>query len=129
VSAPLIALSDVTLATAAASATLSINAVALALGSLGGTGRSLLGVCTADRLVGCDAHRRSCVGNAPDQAAALGSWGGTGRSLLGVCTDDRPVGRDARRLSYIGNTLDQSCRSRSRKPERHRTLAVRRLHR
>jgi hypothetical protein len=97
VSAPLIALSDVTLADAAASATLSINAAsppqlrrqhsrsmplrraaaasatlpinaaALALGGLGGTGRSLLGVCTADRPVGCDACRRSCVGHALDQ--------------------------------------------------------------
>ena len=79
VSAPLIALSGVTLAAAAASATLSINAAALALGSLGGTGRSLLGVCTADRPVGCDARHRSCVGNALDQAASLdfGSLGGT----------------------------------------------------
>jgi hypothetical protein len=44
VSAPLIALSGVTLAAAATSATLSINAAALAFGSLGGTGRLLLGV-------------------------------------------------------------------------------------
>jgi hypothetical protein len=34
---------------------------------LGGTGRSLLSVCTADRPVGCDARRRSCVGNTLDQ--------------------------------------------------------------
>jgi hypothetical protein len=64
--APLIAVSGVTLAAAAASATLSINAAALALGTLGGTGRSLLGVSTADRPVGCDARRRSCVGNTFD---------------------------------------------------------------
>jgi hypothetical protein len=57
----------VTLAAAAASATLSINALSLALGSLGGTGRSLLSVCTADRPVGCDARRRSCVCNTLDQ--------------------------------------------------------------
>jgi hypothetical protein len=67
VSALLIALSGVTLAAEAASDTLSINAVALALGSLSGTGRSLLGGCTADRPVGCDARRRSCVGNTLDQ--------------------------------------------------------------
>jgi len=67
--APLIALSGVTLAAAAASATLLNKAAALALGSLSGTGRSLLGACTADRPVGCDARRRSCVGYAPDQAA------------------------------------------------------------
>ena len=58
-----------TLATAAVSATLSIEAAALALGGLSGTGRSLLGACTADRPVGCDARRRSCVGYALDQAA------------------------------------------------------------
>ena len=81
-----------TLASAAASATLSIHAASLDLGSLGGTGRSLLCVGTAYRLVGCDARRRSCVGNALDQAAALGSLSGTGRSVLGVCTADRPVG-------------------------------------
>ena len=51
---------------AAASATLLIKAAALALGTLGGIGHSLLGVCTADRPVGCDARRRSCVGNALD---------------------------------------------------------------
>jgi hypothetical protein len=57
----------VTLAAAAASATLSINAVSPALGGLGGTGRSLLGVCTADRPVEFDARRRSFVGNTLDQ--------------------------------------------------------------
>jgi len=46
--AALITLSGVTLAAAAASATLSIEAAALALGSLSGTGRSLLGSRTAD---------------------------------------------------------------------------------
>jgi hypothetical protein len=66
VSAPLIALSGVTLAAAAASATLSINAVALALGSWSCIGLSLLDMCTADRRVGWDARRRSCVGNALD---------------------------------------------------------------
>jgi hypothetical protein len=50
--APLIALSGVTLAAAAASATLLNKAAALALGSLSGTGRSMLGVRTADRPVG-----------------------------------------------------------------------------
>jgi hypothetical protein len=79
VSAPLIALSGVTLAAAAASATLSNNAAALALGSLGGTGRSVLGVCTADRPVGCDARRRSCVGNALEQC---------------YCSRSRKLGRD-----------------------------------
>ena len=64
--APLITLPGVTLASAAASATLAINAPSLALKSLSGTGRSLLGVCTADRLVGCDARRRICVSNALD---------------------------------------------------------------
>jgi len=118
--------SGVTLAAAAASATLSIHAASLALGTLGGTGRSPLGVCTAVRPVGCDARRRSFVGNALDQrrfaaaaasatlsikaaALALGGLGGTGRSLLGVCTADRPVGCGARRRSCVGNTLDQ-CR-------------------
>ena len=67
--APLIALSGVTLAAATASATLSIEAAALALRSLNGTGRSLLCARTADRPVGCDARCRSCVGYAPDQAA------------------------------------------------------------
>jgi hypothetical protein len=78
------------------------EAAALALGSLGGTGRSLLGVCTADCLVGCDARRRSCVGYALDPAPALGSLSGTGLSLLGVCTADRPVGCDARRRGCDG---------------------------
>jgi hypothetical protein len=64
VSAQLIALSGVTLAAEAASATLSIYAAALAFGSLSCTGRSLIGMCPADRPVGCDARRRSCVGNA-----------------------------------------------------------------
>jgi len=50
--APLIALSGVTLAPTAASATLLIQAAALALGSLSGTGRSMLAVHTADRPVG-----------------------------------------------------------------------------
>jgi hypothetical protein len=66
-SAPLIALSCAMLAAAAASATLSINAVALSLGSLSCIRLSLLDMCTADRCVGCDARRRSCVGNALDQ--------------------------------------------------------------
>ena len=100
-------MSGVTLAAAAALATLSINAASLALGSLGGTGRSLLGVCTADRPVGCDARRRSCVGNALDHAPALGSLSGTGCSLLGVCTADRPVGCDARCRSCAA-TLSRS---------------------
>ena len=176
-SAPLIAQSGVTLAAAAASATLSINAVALALGGLGGTGRSLLGVCTADRLVGCDARRspphlrqqrsRSklllslseawaaqaarCSVSAPlialsgvtlaaaaatatatlsinTVALALGSLSGIGLSPLSMCTADRCVGCDARRRGCVGNALDQRCCSLSRKLERHRTLAVRRLH-
>jgi hypothetical protein len=55
-----------TLAAAAVSATLSINAAALDFGSLGGSGCSLLGVCTADHPVGCDARRLSCVDNALD---------------------------------------------------------------
>ena len=101
-SAPLIALSGVTLAAAAASATLSINADALAIGSFSCIGCSLLGVCAADRPVGCDARRRSCIGNAFSiNAAALdfGSLGGTGHLLLGVGTADRPVGCDASRCS------------------------------
>jgi hypothetical protein len=106
VSAPLIALSGVTLA-AAASATLSINAAALDLGSLSGTGRSVLGVCTADRPVGCDTRRR------------------TGRSVLGVCTADRPVGCDARRRSCVGNALEQCYCSRSRKLGRDGPLDAR----
>jgi len=65
--APLIALSGATLAAEAASETLSINTAALAIGSLSCIGISLLGVCTADRPVGCDARRRSGVGNALDQ--------------------------------------------------------------
>ena len=79
-SAPLSALSGVTLAAAAASAPLSINAAALAIGSFSGIGRSLLGVRTAERPVGCDARRRSCVGNALSinaAALALGSLGCT----------------------------------------------------
>jgi len=71
--APLIAPVGVTLAAAAASAPLSINAAAHALGSLGGTARSLLGMCPADRPVGCDARRRSCVGNALDQRCCFRS--------------------------------------------------------
>ena len=135
VSAPLIAQSDVTLAAAAASATLSINAAALAIGSLGGTGRSLLGVCTADRLVGYDARRRRCVGNALDKlsinaaALALGSLSCIGLSPLGMCTADRRVGCDARRRSCVGNTFDPRCFSRSRNLGRHRPLAARCLHR
>jgi hypothetical protein len=89
VSALLIALSGVTLAAAAASATLLINAADLAIRSLGGTGRLLLGDCTADRPVGCDARHRSCVGDALSinaAALAIGSLGGTGSSPLGVCT-------------------------------------------
>jgi hypothetical protein len=66
VSARLIARSGMTLAAAAVSATLSINAAALDFGSLGGSGCSLLGVCTADHPVGCDARRLSCVDNALD---------------------------------------------------------------
>ena len=66
VSAPLISLSGVTLDTAAASAPLSINAAALALRGLSCIGLSPLGMCTADRRVGCDARRRSCVGNTFD---------------------------------------------------------------
>jgi hypothetical protein len=131
VSAPLIALSGVTLAAAAASATLSIDADALAIGSFSCIGRSLLGVCAADRPVGCDARRRSCIGNALSiNAAALayGSLGGTGRLLLGVGTADRPVGCDACRRSCISNTLDQRCCSRSRKLGRHGPLAARCLH-
>ena len=64
--APLIALSGVTLAATAASAKLSIEAAAIALGSLSGTGRSLLGARSCDRPVGCYARRRSCVRNALD---------------------------------------------------------------
>ncbi len=92
---------------AAVSATLPIKAAALALGSLGSIGRSLLGVCTADRPVGCDARRLNAA------ALALGSLGGTGRSPLGVCTADRPVGCDARRRSSVGNALHQRRCSRS----------------
>ena len=67
--APLIALSGVTLASAAASATLSIEA-ALALGSLSGINRSLLGTHAADRPVGCDTRSRRCVGYALDQCCS-----------------------------------------------------------
>jgi hypothetical protein len=59
--APKITLACATLAAAAASATLLIQAAALALGSLSGTGRSLLGECPADRPVGCDARCRGYV--------------------------------------------------------------------
>jgi len=118
VSAPLIALSGVTLADAAASATLSINAAALALGSLGGTGRSLLGVCAADRPVEFDARRRSCVGNNLDQCrfAAPQLCRQHSRSKLLLSLSEawaRPVGCDARRRSCVGNALDQRCCSRS----------------
>jgi hypothetical protein len=113
--APLIALSGVTLAAAAASATLSIEAAALALGSLSGTGRSLLGVRTADRPVGCDARRRSCIGYAFDQAARRVSL-------------QRPT-CDARRRSCVSNALDRSCCYRSRKLKWHRPLVARRAHR
>ena len=47
-----IAMSGVTIAAAATSETLSVKAAALALGSLSGTGRSLLSACTADRPLG-----------------------------------------------------------------------------
>ena len=64
--APLIALSGVTLAAATASATLSIEAAALALRSLNGSGCSLLSTCTEDRPGVCNASCRSCVGYALD---------------------------------------------------------------
>ena len=60
--APLIALSGVTLAAAAASAPLFITAAAL--DSLCGPSRSLLGTCTEDRPGVCNASCRSCVGYA-----------------------------------------------------------------
>ena len=90
----------------------------LSLGGLSGTGRSLLGACTADRPVGCDARRRSCVGYALDLiccSRSLGSLSGTGRSLLGACTADRPMRRSPPRLRRlrIGYALDPSCCSRS----------------
>jgi hypothetical protein len=106
--APLIAQSGVTLAAAAASAALSIVAAALALRGLSGSVRSLLGACTADRPVGCDARRRGCVGYALDQCS-LGGLSGTGRSLLGACTADRPVGCEVRHRSCVGCALDRSC--------------------
>ena len=111
---------------AAASATLSINAAALALGTWA-AGHSLLGVCTADRPVGCDARHRRCVGNALDQRSCSRSRKlelHVGLSPLGMCTADRRVGCDARRRGCVGNALDPRCYSRSRKLERHRPLAA-----
>jgi len=83
--APMIAPLGVTLAAAAASATLSIDAAALAFESLGGTGRSLLGVCAADRPVGRDARRRSCVGNALHQRCCSRRKLGRDRPLDARC--------------------------------------------
>ena len=111
---------------AAASATLLIKAAALALGTLGGIGRSLLGVCTADRPVGCDARRRSCVGNTLDQRCCSRSRKLELHRPLSARHVHRcsRVGCDARRRSCVGNALDPRCYSRSRKLERHRPLAA-----
>ena len=133
-SAPLIALLSVTLAAAAASATLSINAVALSLGSLGGTGLSLFYHCSAFApLVALSgvtlaAAAASATLSVNAVALVLGSLGGTGRSLLGVCTADRLVGCDARGRICVSNALDQHCCTLSRELERHRPLAAQHVH-
>jgi hypothetical protein len=114
--APIIALSGVTLAAAAALATLSIYAAALALSKHEQHRPLAAGARTADRPVGCDARRHSCVGYALDLCCcsrSLRSMNGTGRSLLGARTADRPVGCDARRRGCDGHALDLICRSRS----------------
>ena len=92
--APLIALSGVTLASAAASATLSIEA-ALALGSLSGINRAQLGTHAADRPVGCDTRRRRSVGYGFDR--------GCNRSLK--LERHRPLGT---RCSARAPLIDQS---------------------
>jgi len=107
--APLIALSGVTLAAAAASATLLIEAAASALGSLSGTGRSLLGVITRSGVTHAAAAASASL-SIQAAALALRSLSGTGRSRLGACTADRPVGCDARCRSCVGYALDQAAR-------------------
>jgi hypothetical protein len=131
VSAPLITLSGVTLAAAAASATLSINAAALALGSLSGTTARCSASAPLIALPGVTLAFEAASATLSINAAALalGSLSDTGRSLLGVCTAGRPVECDAGRRSCVGNTLDQRCCSCFRKLGRHGPLADRRLHR
>ena len=93
--AQLIALSGLTRTAAAASATLSINAAALALGSLSGINRAQLGTHAADRPVGCDTRRRRSVGYGFDR--------GCNRSLK--LERHRPLGT---RCSARAPLIDQS---------------------
>jgi len=125
----MIALSGVKIAAAAASATLSIKAAALALGSSGVTGCSVSASMIALSGVTLAAAAASATLSINAAALAFGSLGGTGRSLLGVCTADRPVACDARRRGCVANALDRRCCSCSRKLELHGPLAARRLHR
>ena len=127
----LIALSGVTLAAAAASATLSINA-ALALGSVSSMNRSLLGMHAAlsgVTLAAAAASATLSIEAALALSRKLGRLGPLAARRVHRCGADRPVGCDARHRSCVSYTLDQRCCTRSRKLEQHRPLAARRVHR
>jgi len=83
-----------TLAAAAVSATLLINAAALDFGSLGGSGCSLLGVCTADRPLGVTlaAAAASATLSINAAALALGSIINSALESPGIPTRVTPVG-------------------------------------
>jgi hypothetical protein len=83
-----------TLAAAAVSATLLINAAALDFGSLGGSGCSLLGVCTADRPLGVTLAAAAASATLLINAAALalGSIINSALESPGIPTRVTPVG-------------------------------------